>query len=79
MQNNQDMIRQAMRLAQTPAGQQLIRMLQASNDTQLQNVMNNAASGDYASAKKVLSELLNNPEAQKLISQMGGSHGPDGR
>lgn len=79
MQNNQDAIREAMRLAQTPAGKQLIQMLQSSGDPQLQNAMASAASGDYSAAKQALSAILNNPEAQKLLRQMGGNHGSDGR
>lgn len=79
MQNNQDAIRQAMRLAQTPEGQQLIRMLQASGGTDLQKAMSSAASGDYTAAKQALSGILSNSEAQKLLRQMGGTNGPDGR
>lgn len=79
MQNNQDMIREAMRLAQTPEGQQLLQMLRSGNPNQLQAAMNSAASGDYAAAKITLSALLNNPEAQKLLNQMGGTNGSNGR
>ena len=43
MLNDQDAIREAMRLAQTPAGRQLLQMLQSSNDPQLQNAMASAA------------------------------------
>lgn len=79
MQNNQEAIREAMRLAQTPAGQQLIRMLQAGNGQELQKAMDRAASGDFSAARQAVSALLRNPEAQKLLNQMGGSHGSDGR
>ena len=79
MGNDQDAIREALRMAQTPAGKQLIRMLQNSGDPNLQRAMSSAASGDYAGAKQALSAILNNPEAQKLLRQMGGSHGSDGR
>lgn len=79
MLNDQDAIREAMRLAQTPAGRQLLQMLQSSNDPQLQNAMASAASGDYSAAKQALSAILSNPEAQKLLRQMGGNHGSDGR
>jgi len=79
MRNDQDAIREAMRLAQSPAGKQLIQMLQSSGDPNLQRAMSSAASGDYAGAKQALSAIMNNPEAQKLLRQMGGNHGPDGR
>lgn len=79
MQNNQDAIREAMRMAQTPAGQQLIQMLRSSNSQDIKTAMDSAAAGDYAAAKQALSAILNNPEAQKLLSQMGGNNGPNGR
>ena len=79
MRNDQESIREAMRLARTPAGQQLIRMLQASGDPQLQKAMESAAAGDYRAASQALSGILSNPEAQKLLQQMGGNHGSDGR
>lgn len=79
MQNNQDAIREAMRMAQTPAGQQLIQMLRSGNSQELKTAMGRAAAGDYAAAKQALSEILNNPEAQKLLRQMGGTNGSNGR
>lgn len=79
MQSNQDAIQEAMRMAQTPAGQQLIQMLRNCSTQDLQTAMDRAAAGDYASAKQALSTILNNPEAQKLLSQMGGTNGSNGR
>lgn len=79
MPNNQDTIREAMRMAQTPAGQQLIQMLRSQNSQDLQTAMERAAAGDYAAAKQALSAILSNPDAQKLLSQMGGNNGPNGR
>lgn len=79
MQNNQDTIREAMRMAQTPAGQQLIQMLRSGNSQELKTAMDRVAAGDYAAAKQALSEILNNPEAQKLLRQMGGTNGSNGR
>ncbi len=79
MQNNQEAIREAMRLANSPEGQQLLRILQAGNGADLQKAMASASSGDYAAAKQALSAVLSSPEAQKLLNQMGGSYGPNGR
>ena len=79
MQNNQDAIREAMRMAQTPAGQQLIQLLRAGNSQELKTAMDRAAAGDYTAAKQALSGILSNPEAQKLLSQMGGTNGSNGR
>ena len=79
MQNNQEAIREAMRLAQTPEGQQLMRLLQSGSSADLQKAMASASAGDYVGAKQALSAILNNPQAQKLLQQMGGSHGSNGR
>lgn len=79
MQNNQEAIREAMRMAQGPAGQQLLQMLRAGNSQELKTAMDKAAAGDYIAAKQALSGILSNPEAQKLLSQMGGNHGSNGR
>lgn len=65
----------AIRLAQTPAGKQLISILQQQDNPELQNAMQNAASGDYGKAKDALSSLLANPDVQALLKQLGGNHG----
>ncbi len=73
MQNTGDnTIQEAMKLAQSPAGQQLIRLLQESGGDDLQSAMEKAAAGDYTQAQKAISALMRNPEAQKLFRQMGG-------
>lgn len=79
MQHNQDAIRDALRMAQSPAGQQLMRILQQSGGESLESAMNQAASGDYSEAKKVLNQLLMDPQTRKLLEQMGGNHGQHGR
>lgn len=79
MQNNQDAIREAMRMAQSPAGQQLLQLLRSGNSEAMKTAMDRAAAGDYAAAKQALSGILSNPEAQKLLSQMGGTNGSNGR
>lgn len=75
MQNSNDAMQEAMRLAKTPAGQQLLQMLQQANAAELQQAMSSAAAGDYTQAKKTLSALLDTPEARKLLNQLGGNHG----
>ena len=61
----------AMRLAATPAGQQLIAMLQSQNNADLNAAMTSAAAGDYAKAKEALSSLLSDPKTQALLKQLG--------
>ena len=60
---------QLMKLAQSPAGQQLIAMLQHSGGDALQSAMNKASAGDYSQAKKLLS-LLTDPKARALLKQL---------
>lgn len=61
---------QLMKLAQSPAGKQLISMLQNSGGSVLQEAIQKAAAGDYDQAKAMLSPLLNNPKAQALMKQL---------
>lgn len=68
-------IKEAQRLAKTPEGQKLMAMLQQSDNGQLQQAMDQAASGNYKAAGAILQSLLSSPEAQKLMQQLGGKHG----
>ena len=63
---------EVMRLAKSPAGKQLIAMLQQQNNGQLQQAMTQAKSGDYANASKTVSDMLSSPEAQNLLKELGG-------
>lgn len=73
MQDNSFSMADAMRLAASPAGQQLISILQQKDDTKVKSAMNLAAFGDYQQAKQILSELMTDPEARKILEQLGGS------
>ena len=65
-------IQQAKELAQSAAGQQLIKLLQRQGGEELRAAMEKAAAGDYSSVQKAISSLMQNPEARKLMEQMGG-------
>lgn len=79
MQHNNDAIAQAMAMANSSAGKQLLKMLQQSGCVDLEKMKASAAAGDYTAVQQNLSGFLNNPEVKKLLRQMGGSHGADGR
>ncbi len=64
-------MQEALRLAKSPAGQQLLAILQQSGGAQLQQAMTQAAAGDYEAAKQALSGLMNRPEARQLLEQLG--------
>ena len=67
-----------MRLAGTPAGQQLLNHLQKKNPRQLQMAIAHAVSGNMDQAKEIISQLITDPKARKLVEQLGGSHGGNG-
>ena len=62
----------AMRLANSPAGQQLIAMLQQADSASMQEATRQANSGNYAKASQILNKILSSPEAQDLIKTLGG-------
>lgn len=66
-------ISELIRMAQTPAGQQLIALLQKQDGAQLQQAIAYAVSGDYNRAKDTLSKLLSSPEAQALLRKLEDS------
>lgn len=62
----------ALRLAKSPAGQQLLAMLQQSDSSQLQRVIDQANAGDFAKASQTLNAMLSSDDAKKLIQQLEG-------
>lgn len=70
MQNQNETMQNALRIAQTAAGQQLIRTLQQSGGEELRAAAQKAASGDYSQVKDLLTALAENPDIQKLIDQL---------
>ena len=69
--NSEFSMQDVMRLAQSPAGQQLIALLKKQDSPQLQNAISSAAAGDYEQARKALSSLMDSPEIQSLLQQLG--------
>lgn len=71
--NSQDFsMQEALRLAKSPAGQQLLAMLRQADSGQLQQAINQANAGEYTSAQQTLQSLLDNPNVQDLLQQLGG-------
>lgn len=64
---------EAMRLAKSPAGQQLLDLLNHQPKDTLSKAADLAAAGDFESAKQTLQALLSSPEAQALMQQLGGT------
>ena len=73
MQKNSEnfSLQEAMRLANTPAGQELIGLLRQGNTTQFQQAAELASSGNYAQAQNLLKGLLDDPQIQSLLKALG--------
>ena len=74
MQYNEQAVQKAMRLAQSTQGQQLLNMLKANHSDTLNQAMAQASRGDYNQAQQILTKLLSDPEARKLLSQLETGH-----
>ncbi len=60
------------RLAESPAGQQLLAMLRQSGGADMQQAAEKAARGDYGDAMALAQKLWNDPQARALMKQLGG-------
>ena len=65
----------AVRFVNSPAGAQLLEMLQKSGDPGLRAAMEQAAKGDFAKAKASLQGVAANKEVQRLLKGMGDQNG----
>lgn len=61
----------AMRFVNSPAGQQLLSLLQNSGNADLQKAMALAAKGELSQAKELLKDISQDPQVQKLLGKMG--------
>lgn len=68
---NQFPMQEILRLAASPAGKQLIALLQQNGGDELQRAMQQASTGDYTQAKRTLESVLSDPQAQKLLKELG--------
>ena len=62
----------AKRLAASPEGKELMALLKKADGTQLQNAAEQFAAGNIEDAKRALAPLLNSPQIQALLKQLGG-------
>lgn len=71
MQLDPQTMKNLLQIMNTPAGQQLIAMLQKNGGKQLESALKNTEHGNYLDAQNVINSLLANPEAKKLLEQLG--------
>ena len=74
MQKNSEnfSMQEALRLVESPAGQQLLALLQQQGGDKVQQIADQAAAGNYENAMKSLKPLLDSPQVQALLRRLGG-------
>jgi len=72
MQKNsrQFSMQDALRMANSDAGQRLLAILKQSDGQQLEKARDSAATGDYSGAAQTLSSLLEREDVRKLLKQL---------
>lgn len=58
------------KIAQSPAGQKILSMLQTNHSADLDRITTAAASGNLEEAKEKLSVILSSKEVQDLLKQL---------
>lgn len=73
MPNNESpfSMEEIMKIAASPAGQQLVHLLQHNGSEDVQQAVKQAASGDFGSAREVISGLLQDPQVRALLEKLG--------
>lgn len=77
MQNNQEnfSIQDAMRLANTPAGKELLALLKSGGGDTMDKARKQAEQGDFEQVKQTLSSVLQSPRVQELLQEMRKNNG----
>lgn len=70
--SNHISMQEAVRMAKSPAGQQLLTLLQQSDPETIQKAMAQASSGDFSQISETLAPILASEDVKKLLQQMGG-------
>ena len=71
--NSQDFsMEEVMRVANSPAGQQVLAALQKIDSGTLKQVADKASAGDYSSAQKMLKSLLGEEQSNQMAKKLGG-------
>jgi hypothetical protein len=75
MSDFEQALKNAKQLARTPEGQRLAALLQQLGGCDLRQAMDRASAGDLSAAQAALSTLMKDPQARKILEQLGGNHG----
>ena len=63
-------LHQAAAMAKSEAGQQLLGLLRSQHGDQLQNAMQQAKVGNFASAKEIVEQMMASEQAQQLLKKL---------
>lgn len=63
-------MKEALRLAKSPAGQQLAQLLQQADQETLNSAVLQAQQGNYEDAAKQIRSLMSSPQAQALLKEL---------
>ncbi len=66
-------LRDAMNMANSPAGKQLLNLLKSMDAAALQKAMDEAAAGNFTKVRESLTPFLEDEKAKSLLKQMGGN------
>lgn len=61
---------EAMRLANSKAGKQLLSQLQQNHGADLQQAMHQAAAGNYDQVRQAMSAAMQSPEIRAMLEQL---------
>lgn len=63
-------MKEALRLAKSPAGQQLQQLLQQADQQTLNSALSQAQQGNYEDAARQIRALMSSPQAQALLKEL---------
>lgn len=61
-----------LKIANSPAGQRLLSLVQKNRDDRFDQAMRQAQAGDYTQAQQLLSNMLSTREGQELMKEIRG-------
>ena len=65
------LMQEAMRIAASPQGKQLLSMLNLGQSDKSGKAMASYQAGNTQEAKRILEEVLSSPQGKKIMEQMG--------
>ena len=68
-------MQEALRLANSDAGQRLLALLKQNDDPGIRQAMQQAATGDYTKIKDSLAGLMASPQVRQLLKELEDDHG----